>query len=151
MSPTTGPSPACSVCTCVSATLNGPSTVTEGAAVSVDPMTATLPVVPGSVHSGAPPGWGAAAGQALAGSVTDDVTTSATDGELDDVVSASEPHAASATTSDAAQEASATDEDRREDFTVATVQPPFAAPDAGRYRDEYAGLVLDWWSTHGEQ
>ncbi|SHX79712.1 Uncharacterised protein [Mycobacteroides abscessus subsp. abscessus] len=37
-----------------------------GAAASVDPMTATLPVVPASVHSGVPPACGAAVGHPLA-------------------------------------------------------------------------------------
>ncbi len=84
MSATTGPSPGLSVCTWVSVTLNGAVTLTSGAAVSVDPMTATLPVVPGSVHSGVPPLAGAAVGHppnGVAGSVTEDVATSATDGE----------------------------------------------------------------------
>ena len=60
---TTGPSPALSVFTCVSLTLNGAVTVTAGAAVAVEPVIATLPVVPDSVHSGAPPSAGAAVGQ----------------------------------------------------------------------------------------
>ena len=54
VSATTGPSPACSVCTWVSVTLNGASTLTCGAVVSVDPVTATLPVIPGSDQSGVP-------------------------------------------------------------------------------------------------
>jgi hypothetical protein len=39
--------------------------VTRGATVSVDPVTATLPVVPVRVHSGGPLPSGAAVGQAL--------------------------------------------------------------------------------------
>ena len=81
-------------------------TLTRGAVVSVDPVTATLPVVPGSVHSGVPLFAGAAVGHALpaiAVSVTEDATGSATEGVLADEVSASEPHAASVMTrSDAA-------------------------------------------------
>ncbi|GAB1813346.1 hypothetical protein MUNTM_23850 [Mycobacterium sp. MUNTM1] len=59
---TTGPSPACSVCTWVWLTLNGAVTFTSGAVVSVDPVTATLPVVPLSVQSGVAPFCGAAVG-----------------------------------------------------------------------------------------
>ncbi|BBZ60577.1 hypothetical protein MMON_18780 [Mycolicibacterium monacense] len=43
--------------------------------------------------------------------------------ELVDAVSVSEPHAASVTTNDAAQVTSATEEGRRSEFTVVTVQP----------------------------
>jgi hypothetical protein len=126
VSATTGPSPARSVWTWVSVTLNGPFTSTRGAAVSVDPVTATLPVAPGSVQSALPPASGAAVGHELAAafavSVTEDATTSATE---DDVVveglSVSELHAASVTTSDAAQATSAAEEDRREEFTAVTV------------------------------
>ena len=130
MSATTGPSPACRVCTWVSVTLNGASTLTSGAVVSVDPVTATLPVAPGSVHSGVPPFSGAAVGHALAAvavSVTEDATTSATEGVLADEGSVSEPHAASVMTNDAAQATSATEEDTREEFTVVTLQPHYAA------------------------
>jgi hypothetical protein len=42
--------------------VNGAETSTRGAAVSVDPVTATLPVSPVSVHSGVPP-TAAAVGQ----------------------------------------------------------------------------------------
>src|ERR1700716_2303462 len=117
----TGPSPALSVCTWVSVTLNGAFTVTSGAAVSVDPVTATLPVIPDSVHSGVPPFAGAVIGHGLAW-----VAVSASEGgentpETEDVgveeVCAAEPHAASVMTSDAAQ-ASATDEETRYEFTV---------------------------------
>jgi hypothetical protein len=45
------------------------------------------------------------------------------DDELADEFSVSDPHAASVTTRDAAQAAMATEEDPREKFTVATVQP----------------------------
>lgn len=123
---TTGPSPALSVWTWVSATLNGVVTVTAGAAVSVDPVTATLPVVPGNVHSGVPPAAGAAVGQAPAAvCVMGDSVTWAADGDgvLVDAVVASEPHAASVTTSDAAQATSPMEEDIREKFTVVTLQP----------------------------
>ena len=86
---TTGPSPGLRVCTWVSVTLNGASTLTTGAAESVDPVTETLPVAPVSVHSGAPAVCGATDGHeraavAMVDSATEDVATSATDGELDD-------------------------------------------------------------------
>ena len=90
-------------------------------------MTATLPVAPGSVHSGVPPLAGAAVGHPLngvAGSVTDDVATSATDGEVADEGSVvSEPHAASVVTSAAAQPMSATEEVTRGKFMIVTLQP----------------------------
>jgi hypothetical protein len=114
-------------------TLNGACTSTRGAAVSVDPVTATLPVAPGRVHSGVPPLAGEAVGQVLAaigawgtgeeasGSVTDDVTASAAEDVVADDVSASEPQAASVMTSDAADATRAMG-DVRETFTVATLQ-----------------------------
>jgi len=83
--------------------------------VAVDPMTATLPVAPGSVHSGVAPLGGPAVGQGLAGAVTDDDTLST---ELADDVSVFEPHAESITVSDAAQAARATDFEARDEFTV---------------------------------
>src|ERR1700730_13495503 len=104
---TTGPSPACSVCTWVWVTLNGVVTFTRGAVVSVDPVTATLPVVPASVQSGVPPFGGAAVGHEPA------------------AVAVPEP--ASVRTGAATQAASATEEDTREDFTPVTLQP-FMAP-----------------------
>ena len=116
MSATTGPSPACSVCTWVSVTLNGAFTLMCGAAVSVDPVTATLPVAPGSVHSGVPPLAGAAVGHVLAAAgagVSVGVWVSVTENGSAGVVaevelvdeaaeSESEPHAASDATSNAA-------------------------------------------------
>jgi hypothetical protein len=129
VSETTGPSPGFSVCTWVSVTLKGAVTFTLGAAASVDPVTSTLPVAPGSVHSGTPPSAGAAVGHpaSLAVSVRlGGVNTSEevlADDELADESSVSDPHAASVTTRDAAQAAMATEEDPREKFTVATVQP----------------------------
>jgi len=95
----------------------------------VDPVTATLPVDPGSVQPGVPPFSGAAVGHALAAvavSVTEDAITSATEGVLADEVSVSEPHAASVMTSHAAQATSATEGDTREEFTVVTLQPHYA-------------------------
>lgn len=130
VSATTGPSPACSVCTWVSVTLNGASTLTCGAVVSVDPVTATLPVVPGSDQSGVPPFCGAVVGHAPTGvgiSVAEGPTISATEGVPADDVSASEPHAASVITNDAAQPTSATEEDTRE-FTVVTLEPRYVSP-----------------------
>ncbi len=134
---TTGPSPALSVCTCVSVTLNGAFTLTLGAVVSVDPVTATLPVTPERVHSGVPPPAAGAVGQVLAGvavpavgdglasvvagaaltSVVEDV-----DDVLADDVSLPDPHAVTIRANDAAQVASATEEDIRGRFTVVTLQ-----------------------------
>ena len=120
MGATTGPSPACSVCTAVSVTLNGVVTVTRGAAVSVEPVTATLPVAPLSVHSGVPPSAAAAVGQALSavagwGEVGDTASVKAgalVEGEdvLGDEDGLSELHAASVMTADAAQTTSPTEE-----------------------------------------
>jgi hypothetical protein len=117
---TTGPSPACSVCTWVWVTLNGVVTLTRGAVVSVEPVTATLPVAPVSVHSGVPPLPGADVGQvlsAVAASVEAGVTASVTEGVLADPeevladgVVLSELHAASVMAADAAQTTSATEE-----------------------------------------
>jgi hypothetical protein len=128
---TTGPSPPCSVCTSVAVTLNGVVTLTRGAVVSVEPVTATLPVAPVSVHSGVPPSPGAAVGQVLAavtGSVEPGVTVSVTAGVcadpedvLADGVLLPELHAAIVMTANAAQTTSATDEYKREKFTVVTL------------------------------
>jgi hypothetical protein len=101
---TTGPSPACSVCTCVSVTLNGVVTFTRGAVVSVDPVTATLPVVPANVQSGVPPFGGAAVGQEPA--------------------AAAVPDPASVRTVTATQAASATAGYPQEGFTAVTLQLP---------------------------
>jgi hypothetical protein len=130
---TTGPSPPCSVCTSVRVTLNGAVTSTRGAAVSVEPVTATLPVAPVSVHSGVPPLPGAAVGQALsavAGPVEAGDTASVKAGVpadpedvLADGVVLSELQAASVMTADAAQATSATEEYTREKFTVVTLHP----------------------------
>ena len=103
---TTGPSPACSVCTWVWVTLNGVVTFTRGAVVSVDPVTATLPVVPASVQSGAPPFGGAAVGHEPAAVAV--------------------PDAARVRTLAATQAASATEEKSRGDFTAVTLQPLIA-------------------------
>ena len=88
--------------------------MTNGAAVAVDPLTATLPVAPASVHSGVVPLGGSAVGQGLAGAVIDDDTLST---ELAEDVSVFEPHAASITASDAAQAAMAADFEARDEFT----------------------------------
>lgn len=130
---TTGPSPARNVCTAVSVTLNGAVTVTRGAAVSVEPVTATLPVAPLRVHSGAPPSPGAWVGQllsAVAGWVEAGDTASVKAGalvEADDVLGdeagLSELHAASVMTADAAQTTNPTEEYVRKEFTVVTLQP----------------------------
>lgn len=133
MGATTGPSPACNVCTSVCVTLNGAVTLTRGAAVSVEPVTATLPVAPVSVHSGVPPLPGAAVGQvlfAVAGSVEAGLTASVKAGALDgpedvpaDGVVLSGLHAAKVMTADAAQTTRATEEYPREEFTVVTLHP----------------------------
>ena len=104
-----------SVWTWVSVTLNGASTLTTGAAVSVDPVTETLPVAPARVHSGAAALWGATDGHerdavAMVDSATEGVAASATEDELDDdAVLASEPHPASDMAIAAAQAPSATE------------------------------------------
>jgi hypothetical protein len=103
--------------------------VTFGALVSVDPVTATLPVVPDSVHSGVPASCGAAVGHEAAAGVGSVVATGATDGLLaeaaiadvvdeDDEDVVSDPHPARVTANAAAQAASMADEDIREEFTV---------------------------------
>ena len=119
MGATTGPSPARNVCTAVSVTLNGAVTVTRGAAVSVEPVTATLPVAPLRVHSGAPLSPGAWVGQlsAVAGWGEAGDTASVKAGALvgaervlGDEAGLSELHAASVMTTDAAQAISPTEE-----------------------------------------
>jgi hypothetical protein len=125
------------VCTSVSVTLNGVVTVTRGAAVSVEPVTATLPVAPVSVHSGATPSAGAAVGQplsAVAGSLEGGgVTVSLSAGPLADVedvlaevVVLSELHAASIAT----LSASGTQEYVRKKFTADTLHPCHVIPAA---------------------
>ena len=100
----------------------------SGAVVSVGPVTATLPVAPGSVQAGVPPLFGAAGGHGL-GSVAVSVkeggenTSEAEDVVVDDDVSESEPHAASVMINDAAQATSATDEDTRAEITAVRLQP----------------------------
>ena len=96
------------------------------------PVTATLPVLPGSVHSAVPPLFGAAGGHGL-GSVAvsvleggENTSEEAEDVVVDDDVSESEPHAASVMVNDAAQATSATEEDTREEFTVVTLQLHYA-------------------------
>ena len=132
MGATTAPSPACSVCTAVSVTLKGCVTVINGAALSVEPVTATLPVAPLRVQSGVPPSPGAWVGQllsAVAGWVEAGDTASVKAGALveaedvpGDEVGLSELHAASVMTADTAQKTSPTEEYVREEFTVVTLQ-----------------------------
>jgi hypothetical protein len=96
-------------------------------------VTATLPVAPGSVHSGVPPLPGAAVGQApaaVAGSDGACVTASVTAGVLADPedvradgVVLSELHAANAMAADAAQTTSATEGYIRDEFTLVTLHP----------------------------
>jgi hypothetical protein len=96
----------------------------------VDPVTATLPVAPDSVHSGVPPLAGAAVGHELASvavsAIEGGVNTSETEDELAAGGYVSEPHAASVITNDAAQATSAMEEATRGEFTVVTLQPHHA-------------------------
>ena len=123
--------------TWVSVTLKGVFTLMYGAVVSVEPVTATLPVAPSSVHSGAPPSAGGAVGHVLAAAgvagvcagVWVSVMENGSAGAAEDVLvddeaaeSESDPHAASVVRSKAAPAASATDEDKREKFTDVTLQ-----------------------------
>jgi hypothetical protein len=111
-----------------------------GAVVSVEPVTATLPVAPGSVHSGVPLSAGAVVGHVLAAAevggaagrcvwVTENGSAAEVlvDDELADEVSVSDPHAASVVASKAPLATSTTEEDTREKFTVVTLQPPDTA------------------------
>ena len=100
---TTGPFPACRVCTWVWVTLNGAVTVTPGAVVSVDPVTAMLPVLPASVQSGVPPFCGAAVGHVPAAVAL--------------------PDTAGVRTIAATQTANATEEYTRDNVTAVTLQP----------------------------
>jgi hypothetical protein len=113
-------------------TLNGDVTVTRGAAVSVEPVTAMLPVAPLRVHSGVPPSPGAWVGQllpAVAGWLGAGDTASVKAGALletecvlGDEAGLSELHAASVRAADAAQATSPTEEYVRKEFTVVTLQ-----------------------------
>lgn len=96
----------------------------------MEPVTATLPVAPGSVHSGVPPPAGAAVGQVLSavagcrGSAEAGVNPSMLGDGEDELVEGSffsEPHAAIIVAADAAQTTSATDEYTRGMFTVVTL------------------------------
>jgi hypothetical protein len=107
-------------------TLNGAVTVTTGAAVSVDPVTATLPVVPGSVHSGVATLAGAAVGHWLSAPGTEVETRSGvevddTGDDAGDDVFEPEPHAASVTTSAAADAVNAIQAELRDVFTPPTL------------------------------
>jgi hypothetical protein len=116
-------------------TLNGVVTVTRGAAVSVEPVTPTLPVAPLRVHSGAPPSPGAWVEQlsAVAGWGEAGDTASVKAGALvepedvlGDEAGLSELHAASVMAADTAQKTSPTEEYIREEFTVVTLHPRFS-------------------------
>ncbi|BBZ76000.1 hypothetical protein MANY_13370 [Mycolicibacterium anyangense] len=116
----------------------------------MDPVTATLPVAPDSVHSGAGVLVGAADGHPAAdtggasateeddsaSAIDDDVGVEVEDDE-DDAVLESEPQAASVMPSATAQAASATEEDPREKFTIVTLQPPL--PDVARRANPLRG------------
>jgi hypothetical protein len=104
-------------------------TVINGAALSVEPVSATLPVAPLRVQSGVPPSPGAWVGQLLSavaggGEAGDMAWVKA--GAVEDVsfddAGLSELHAASVMTTDAAQTASRTEEYVRKEFTVVTLQ-----------------------------
>ncbi|GAY16870.1 hypothetical protein MSZK_35960 [Mycobacterium sp. shizuoka-1] len=106
-------------------TLNGAVTVTTGAEVSVDPVTATAPVAPGSVHSGVPAFAGGAVGHVPSGPaawVTVEATAGPVADGLADGALLSEPQAATVTAIEVTHAASATAEGRREKVTVATLQ-----------------------------
>jgi hypothetical protein len=111
-------------------TVKGCVTVINGAALSVEPVTATLPVAPLSVQSGVPLSPGAWVGQLLSavaggGDAGDMAWVKA--GAVEDVsfddAGLSELHAASVMTADAAQTTMPTEEYVREKFTVVTLQP----------------------------
>ena len=114
---------------CVWVTLNGAVTLTLGAVVSVEPLTDTLPVVPGSVHSGVPAFCAMAVGQVSAAggvsaeddaviSVAEEPVASTADDVLADRVSFPEPHAVTTASKEATEATTATEEDRRGEFTV---------------------------------
>jgi hypothetical protein len=94
--------------------------------VSVEPVTATLPVAPLSVHSGVPPPAGGWVGQPLSGVAGgDSAAVMAGAAAWEDVLGAdaglSELHAARARTAATAQAAKPTEEHVREKFTVVTL------------------------------
>ena len=107
--------------------------MTSGAVVAVDPLTATLPVAPASVHSGVAPLCGMAIGHRLGGpavSVTEDDTLSTV---LLAEVSVLEPHAASDIVA-TAHAAIATEVYARGKFTVCNATASastYAAPARG--------------------
>jgi len=96
-----------------------------------------LPVAPGSVQSGVPPLSAASVGQPLAALATDDETAGTLDDDVSVVV---ELHAASITAKVAAQAVRATEEGRREKFTIVTLQP-YCAVLAGGWAVWPRGLV----------
>lgn len=82
--------------------------------MSVDPVTATLPVDPGRVHSGVPPCAGAADGHVLSGAGDSGTENGSASVEVELVVyeaavSESEPHAASIMANSVADAISATE------------------------------------------
>jgi hypothetical protein len=94
--------------------------LTTGAALSVDPVTATLPVVPFNVHSGVPAFAGAVVGHAasVADWVMGEEVTSAAEGVVAGDAVLSEPQAARAKAIDAAPATRATEEETREKFML---------------------------------
>jgi hypothetical protein len=130
-----------------------------GAVVSVEPVTATLPVAPGSVHSGVPLSGGGAVGQVLAAAggggaaglwvwVTENGSATAVEDVVADEAaeseSESEPQAASVVTSNAPLAARTTEEDTREKFTVVTLQSRDTAP---ADRSLSVDSQQNWYST----
>ncbi|BBX07957.1 hypothetical protein MAIC_27600 [Mycolicibacterium aichiense] len=98
--------------------------MTTGAAVSVEPVTATLPVAPDNVHSGVPAPAGGVVGHVVSGPAAW-VTVAETAGAVDDLLAdgvVSEPQAARVTANAAVQAPNATTEGRREKFTLVTLQ-----------------------------
>jgi hypothetical protein len=100
-------------------------TSTFGAAVAVDPVTATLPLLPDNVHSGAASLAGAAVGQAppAAGVTGEDITSADVPSDGLEEVSVVELQALRPRASDAAKAVNATDEYTRGNFTNTTLQP----------------------------
>jgi hypothetical protein len=137
--------------------LNGCVTVISGAAVSVDPVTPTLPVAPLSVHSGVPPLPGAWVGQLLSavagwGEAGDTASVKAgapVEGEdvPGDEAGLSELHAASVMTADAAQTIRAAEEDVREEFTVVTLHSRDAVLAAEGIQMRFTAYRYSGWSS----
>jgi hypothetical protein len=123
--------------------------VINGAALSVEPVTATLPVAPLRVQSGVPPSPGAWVGQllsAVAGGGEAGDTAWVKAGMVDDVTfdeaGLSELQAASVTTAEAAQTMSPTEEYVRKEFTVVTLQPTVSPMSWSRAQPEVCAAPM---------